>query len=131
MTWLYQGQSFEDPGIYYGFVYLITNNIDGRKYLGKKFFWASKTKQIKGKKKKFKVESDWKNYWSSSEEVKKDVAEKGEENFTREILHLCKTKGTANYFEAYEQMINKVLEDQDKWYNRHIQCRVHYTHIKK
>jgi 3'-phosphoadenosine 5'-phosphosulfate sulfotransferase len=131
MVWLYQGQPFEDPGIYYGFVYIIINKLDNRKYIGKKFFWSSKTKQIKGKKKKIKVESDWKDYWSSSEEVKKDVAELGEENFTKEILHLCKTKGTANYYEAFEQMQNRVLENQELWYNRHIQCRVHYTHIKK
>lgn len=132
MTWFYKGEPLEEiPEGSYSFVYLITNLIDGRKYIGKKLFWFTKTKTVKGKKKKIKSESDWKDYWSSSDEVNKDVATFGKENFRRDILHLCPNKGTASYFEAKEQMINEVLEYPDKWYNGQIQVRVHRNHIKK
>ena len=128
--WLYKKLPLEEiPENAYGFVYLITNNISGRKYIGKKLFWFKKTKTVKGKKKRIKAESDWRNYWSSSDDVKKDVQELGEENFTREILHICPNKGSCNYLEAKEQMIREVLET-DKYYNSQIQCRVHRTHIK-
>lgn len=130
--WLHEGQELTDiPDGYIAFVYLITNKITGKKYIGKKLFYFSKTKTIKGKKKRTKVESDWREYWSSSDEVQKDVKELGEENFTREILHLCKNKGSATYFEAKQQFLNEVLEHPELWYNGQIQCRVHRTHIKK
>lgn len=130
--WLYEGKELtEIPEGYTAFVYLITNKISGRKYIGKKLFWFTKTKTVKGKKKRTKVESDWRDYWSSSEEVKKDVEELGEENFTREILVLCQNKGSASYFEAKHQFVNEVLENPDQWYNGQIQVRVHRTHIKK
>jgi len=119
----------EVPDDAYGYVYLITNTITGKKYIGKKLFWFKKTKMVKGKKKRLKVESDWKDYWSSSDEVKKDVLSLGEENFIREILHICPNKGSCNYLEAREQMDRRVLET-DEYYNGQIQCRVHRTHIK-
>lgn len=129
--WTYNGQELKDvPENYYAFVYLITNKITGRRYIGKKLFWFTKTKTIKGKKKKIKEESDWKDYWSSSDEVKKDVRELGEDNFTREILTLCKNKGSASYFEAKYQFLHEVLEHPDMWYNGQIQVRVHRSHIK-
>lgn len=129
--WLYKGQPLEDiPDNAYGYVYLITNNLTGRKYIGKKLFWFRKTKVVKGKKKRLKVESDWREYWSSSDEVKSDVKTIGEINFTREILHICQNKGTCNYLEAKEQMLRGVLES-DLYYNAQIQCRVHRTHIKE
>jgi hypothetical protein len=130
--WTYQGNEFaEIPEGYAAFVYLITNKLTNKKYIGKKLFYFSKSKTVKGKKKKIKVESDWKEYWSSSEEVQKDVKELGEQNFTREIIRLCENKGSASYFEAKEQFINEVLENPDLWYNGQIQVRVHRTHIKK
>lgn len=129
--WTYKGEVISEPGIYYGFVYLITNTTNNKKYIGKKFFWSRKRKSVKGKSKRIVVESDWKSYWSSSDELKNDVKVLGEENFTREILHLCLNKGTANYLEAKEQFINGVLENKDTWYNSWIQCKVHYSHIKK
>ena len=91
----------------------------------------TKTTTKKGKKKRVKYESDWRTYWSSSDELKKDVAELGEENFRREIIHFCLNKGSASYFEAKEQFLNEVLEHPDQWYNGQIQVRVHRTHIKK
>jgi hypothetical protein len=132
MTWIYKDEPLEEiPEGSYSFVYLITNLIDGRKYIGKKLFWFTKTKVVKGKRKKVKSESDWRDYWSSSEELKGDIQKLGKENFRREILHICPNKGTASYMEAKEQMINEVLEHPDLWYNGQIQVRVHRNHIKK
>ena len=128
--WLYNNSPLEIiPENAYGYVYLITNTITGRKYIGKKLFWFRKTKVVKGKKKRLKVESDWRDYWSSSEEVKKDVDALGSDKFIREILHICPNKGSCNYLEAREQMDRRVLETED-YYNGQIQCRVHRTHIK-
>lgn len=129
--WVYNNKIFEEvPEKAYGYVYLITNNLTGKKYIGKKLFWFKKTKVIKGKKKRLKVESDWRNYWSSSDEVKADVESFGENNFTREILHICQNKGMCNYLEAREQMDRRVLESNN-YYNAQIQCRVHKTHLKE
>lgn len=129
--WYYNNEIVEQiDDKYLAFVYLITNLTNGKKYIGLKTTKSSKTKTIKGKKKKFKVESDWRSYWSSSEELKNDVKLLGEENFKREILYFCLNKGTANYLEAREQFDNRVLENPDSWYNGIINCRVHWSHIK-
>ena len=129
-AWCYNGQVFIEPGEYYGFVYEITNLLSGRKYIGKKFFWSLKRKQVNKVRKRVKVESDWKEYWSSSDELKSDIERLGKENFKREIIHLCKNKGTTNYFEAKEQFIQGVLEDKETWYNSWISVKVARSHIK-
>lgn len=130
--WLYKGSEFDESLIdkNIGFVYLITNNSTNKKYIGKKLFWFTKTRTLKGKKKKEKVPSDWKDYWSSSEELKEDVNNIGEHNFTREILHLCSNKGTMSYLEAKLQFQNEVLEKPQEWYNGIINCKIHRTHVK-
>ena len=124
--WTYEGESFTEDmiGDNYGFVYCIKNLTSGKKYIGKKFFYSSRTKQVKGKKKKFKVSSDWLTYFGSNEELKKDVMTNGKDTFTREIIHLCKTKGLCGYLEAKEQFVNGVLENED-YYN----TSVSYTHL--
>jgi antitoxin component YwqK of YwqJK toxin-antitoxin module len=66
-------------------VYQITNLTNGRKYIGKKFFYSAKTKQVKGKKKKIKVPSDWQTYYGSSDILKQDVLQLGHDKFNREI----------------------------------------------
>lgn len=129
-SWLYNGQVHNEPGEYYGFVYEITNLLSGRKYIGKKFFWSIKRKQVNKVRKRIKVESDWKEYWSSSDELKSDIERLGKSNFKREIIHLCKNKGTTNYFEAKEQFVKGVLEDKDNWYNSWISVKVSRVHIK-
>jgi hypothetical protein len=138
MTWLYNGQVIDQlPDEIIGFVYLITNKSTGKKYIGKKLAKFTKTKvrtvTLKsGEKKKKKVktyeESDWKTYWSSSEELKKDVASLGEESFTREILHYCNSKGVLSYMELKEQMVRQVLESTD-YYNGIVQVKIHKSHV--
>lgn len=140
MTWLYQGQIVNElPEDCIGFVYLITNNITDRKYIGKKLAKFSKTtyKVVKlkngtKKKKKIrsKIDSDWQTYYGSNIELNKDVEKLGTENFTREILYYCKSKAECSYIEAREQFERKVLESTD-YYNGHIQVRVHGSHILK
>jgi hypothetical protein len=129
--WIYQDREFTEDMIekYLGYVYLITNKTNNRKYIGKKLFWFSKTRVVKGKKKKEKVLSDWQKYWSSSEELKKDVQTLGESNFTREILYLCSNKGTMSYLELREQIDNRVLETVD-YYNGFVGGKIHKSHVK-
>jgi len=138
MTWHYNNQSVETlPDDCIGFVYQITNNLSGRKYIGKKLAKFSKTtykivKQKNGTKKRkkirSKIDSDWREYYGSSPELTADVINLGTENFTREILYYCKSKSECSYIEAREQFTRKVLESTD-YYNGHIQVRVHGSHI--
>lgn len=131
LDWTYQNKIFTENDIdnYYGFVYSITNTLTNRKYIGKKLFWSAKTKQVNKKKKRYKAVSDWQDYYGSNDKLKKDIEEFGIENFTRTILHLCKSKGECSYLEAKEQFINGVIESDD-YYNTWIMVRVRDTHIK-
>jgi len=133
MCWYYNDNVFESEhiGSSICFVYCITNLNDGKMYIGRKNFYSFKIKTINKKKKKIKVESDWKTYTSSSISLNEDILKYGIENFKKEILHLCESKGISNYLEAKEQFERKVLEIPDKFYNSIINCRVHRTHIKK
>jgi hypothetical protein len=136
--WLFEGNQIEQlPEDCVGFVYLITNTVTGRKYIGKKLAKFSKTtyKTVKlkngtKKKKKIKgkIESDWQTYYGSSDELTKDVQTLGSDKFTREILHYCNSKAQTSYLEAKEQFDRKVLETTD-YYNGQISVRVHGSHI--
>ena len=138
MSWIYQGSPvLELPEDCVGFVYLVTNNVSGRKYIGKKLAKFAKTtyKVVKlkngtKKKKKIrsKVDSDWQIYYGSNDELNKDVAALGIDNFTREILFYCTSKAECSYIEAREQFTHRVLESKD-WYNGQISVRVHGSHI--
>jgi hypothetical protein len=131
LNWLYKEKTFTEEEIKenYGFVYCITNLLTNKKYIGKKFFYSSKTKQVKGKKKRLKVPSDWPSYYGSNAELLNDVKQNGKESFKREIIHLCKTKGECGYLEAKEQFTQCVLENDD-YYNTWIMVRVRKSHIK-
>lgn len=134
MTWFYESQEItEIPEDYAGFVYLITNKLTGRKYIGKKLSKFSKTtyktERLKNGKKRRrkirgKIESDWHTYWSSSEELKNDVLRLGKENFTREVLRFCQSKTELSYYEAKYQFEYDVLLDESKWYNGWISVKV-------
>jgi hypothetical protein len=138
MTWYFQNQIVETlPEDCIGFVYQIINLTSERKYIGKKLAKFSKT-QIrtvklkngtkKKKKIKSKIDSDWRDYYGSNDELLKDVASLGKENFKREILYFCKSKAECSYIEAREQFSRRVLESTE-YYNGHIQIRVHGSHI--
>lgn len=139
MTWLYESTLVETlPDDCVGFVYLITNTLTGRMYIGKKLAKFSKTtyKTVKlknGNKKRkkirSKIDSDWQLYYGSSPELTKDIEKLGIENFSREILFYCRSKSECSYVEAREQFTRRVLESDD-YYNGHIQVRVHGSHIK-
>lgn len=138
MTWLYNEEVIEQlPDDCIGFVYLITNLTNDRKYVGKKLAKFSKTttKTVtlkngtkKKKKIKSKIDSDWMEYYGSSIELNKDIETLGKENFRREILYFCKSKAECSYIEAREQFVRRVLETTD-YYNNNIMCRIHGSHI--
>ncbi len=131
--WYYENKVFEDtPEEYQGFVYQITELDTGKKYIGKKFFWKPKTlPKTKTRKRRVKTraESDWRNYFGSSAEVKTLVEEKGVDNYRRDILYLCKTKGECSYYEAKIQFERDVLL-RDDYYNEFIGCKIHSKHVK-
>ncbi len=121
MTWKYNEEDFtEVPKGMEGFVYLITNLSNNRKYIGKKHFWTRQKDKKTGRRKT--KESDWKNYFGSCDELKEDIKLLGKENFLREILYLCPHKKSMSYYETYEQFIRNVLMT-DEYYNTNIEGR--------
>ena len=138
MTWLYNERPFTgveasqkiDEG-YIGFVYEITDCSNNKKYIGKKLLVGKrKLPPLKGQKRKRTkiVESDWQSYYGSSETVKSLVEER-KHDFTRRIIHLCKTKGELSYLEAKEQFSREVLLTDD-YYNEFIGVKIHSAHVK-
>jgi len=109
--WIYNENPFtsNDIGDNFGFVYLITNKLNSRRYIGRKYFWSFRTP--KGKKRKVKSESDWKNYYGSCPELKDEIEQLGRENFSRTILSLHKTKGKTNFEETRQLFVNGVLTE--------------------
>jgi len=131
--WYYNEEAFEEtPEEYQGFVYMITELDTGKKYIGKKFFWKPKIlPKTKTRKRRVRarVESDWRKYYGSSVEVKSLVEEKGVDNYKRDILYLCRTKGECSYYEAKLQFQYDVLLSDD-FYNEFIGCKIHSKHIR-
>lgn len=129
MTWYNNGVPFEDDGTHFGFVYLIENLITNRKYIGRKYFSKAGVRQVNGKKKKVRKTSDWENYWGSNETLKAEVAELGEHNFRRTILHLCKSRSECSYFETYEIFTRHCLLDE-LYYNEWVSAKIRKAHLK-
>ena len=126
--WTYQGTTFTSDDIdnFFGFVYRITNIKTGRQYIGRKYFWKFRTPR--GKKRKVKSESDWKNYYGSSEELKEEIQQLGRQNFSRVMLSLHKTAGKTNFEETRQLFVNGVLTEQlddgtPRFYNSNILSR--------
>lgn len=132
IMWYMNEIEFTDaPDDIEGFVYVITDKRNDKKYVGKKKFWSVTRKPpLKGKTRKRVVrkESDWMKYYGSSELVNQLLVEHGEDNFHREIIHLCKTKGEMSYLEAKEQFDRNVLLN-DEYYNEFIGCKIHSKHV--
>jgi hypothetical protein len=133
MTWYFHNTPVEftenDVKDHFGFVYLITHNQSGRKYIGKKFFTKSKTKQVKGKKKRTRVKSDWEDYYGSNKELLDEIKVNGKDNYTREVLHLCRSRSTCSYYETYEIFCRHALLT-DTYYNAWVSCRIRKDHLK-
>ena len=130
--WVYNDKEFnETPDEFQGFVYMVTEKDTGKKYIGKKFFWKPKILPVtKSRKRRVRtrVESDWRTYYGSNKEVQTLVESKGKDNYKREILRLCKTKGECSYYEAKLQFQYDVLLS-DEFYNEFIGCKIHSKHI--
>jgi hypothetical protein len=136
--WIYNNKEvMELPDNVVGFVYLITYTTTGKKYIGKKLakFKRTRTKTItqkNGKRVKRKivsyVDSDWRSYWGSCQQLTTDIGLFGSDKFTRQILRMCFSKAECSYYEAKEQFYNGVLESSD-WYNGQISVRLHKSHI--
>ena len=131
--WVYNDKEFnETPDEFQGFVYMITEKDTGKKYIGKKFFWKPKILPITKTRKRrvrTRAESDWREYYGSSKEVQSLVESKGKDNYKREILRLCRTKGECSYYEAKLQFQYDVLLS-DEFYNEFIGCKIHAKHIR-
>lgn len=132
--WYYNGEEFTSEMIEdnVGFVYIITNVSNNKKYVGKKTLVSKrKLPPLKGKKRRRTkiVESKWQDYFGSSDEVNAILEEHGRDIFKREILHLCKSKSEMSYLELKEQMNREVLLN-DEYYNGIIQVKIHRAHVK-
>lgn len=133
--WYYNNKPFEPDDEFLqdfvGFVYQITERDTGKKYIGKKFFWSTrKLPPLKGQKRRRtkKVQSDWQNYYGSSEELKLLVEQNGQDGYYREIIRLCRSKGDCSYYEAKAQFDNDVLF-RDDYYNEFIGLKIHSKHL--
>jgi Putative endonuclease segE, GIY-YIG domain len=131
--WLYHGKPIDvkDLDNNRAFVYVITNLKTGKKYYGKKRLQFLRRRKVPGRINRIKIvkESDWKDYWGSSKELRQDVEKHGAGNFTREILRICGTLGEASYHETKLQLEHDVLLHPDKYYNTFVGCRIHAKHL--
>lgn len=130
MSWHYKGQEFTEDmiGDSYGFVYIIVNQTNNRKYIGKKFFSKAGYKTVKGKKKKVRKSSDWLTYYGSNKELQDDVKSLGVDNFYREILYLCSSRSECSYRETYEIFKQSALLSEN-YYNSWVTCKIHKAHV--
>ena len=129
MAWLYEGKEFEYDDQWYGFIYLIENLVNGKRYIGRKFLTKAGYKTVNKKRKKIRVESDWADYYGSSPALAKDIEIFGRDNFKRTILRLCKSRGECNYYEAKLIFETDAVLDGN-YYNNWISCKVQASHVR-
>lgn len=128
MSWIYKGKELDEADIpknAVGFIYIIRQLSTGKKYIGRKLLTKAGTKRVNGKVKKTRVESDWKDYWSSSPKIKAWIEEAGNaSDFTKEILIFVSSAGMMVYAEEYALYTAGVLESDD-WINDNIRAKVY------
>ena len=109
--WTYEGSAFTSADIndFFGFVYRITNLQTGKQYIGRKYFYSKR--KPRGGKRRVTSESDWKQYYGSSDELKADRKIFGSDIFKREILSLHETLGKVNFEETRQLFLNNVLTE--------------------
>ena len=139
--WLYENKVIEKtedfPEGTFGYVYRITNLVNGKSYIGKKQLLSKINKKL-GKKeiaalptqrgrtpstKLIISESNWLTYWGSCKPLLNDVKSLGEDKFKREILTICKTKKQLTYYEVMHQVKEDVLFIES--YNDNILAKFH------
>lgn len=127
MNWSYKGKELTTPPEgYVGFVYEITDNVNGKIYVGKKLFYFTKTlPPLKGTKRRRKVvsESDWRSYYGSNPTIKAIIAKEGPGRFTRKIIHLCINKSEMSYIETKE-IIEREAIFSPSYYNQLLDVKV-------
>ena len=131
MTWLYKGSELTDdriPAKAQGFIYIITHLTSKRRYIGRKLLTKAYRRQKNNKIIRSRVESDWREYWSSSPEVKQLVETEGTDNFVREVLLFADTKGQLNYLEEKFLYCVGALESEH-WLNSNIRSKMYKRNI--
>lgn len=130
MSWTYNNEPVTDEviGDAYGFVYVITNELSGRRYVGRKYFTKAGYKTVKGKRKKLRVSSGWEDYYGSNKTLLEDVKNLGAENFSRAIIKLCKNRSECSYWETHFIFQFEALLS-DRWYNEWVTCKISAKHL--
>lgn len=130
MSWQFREAEFTDPADWTGFVYVITHAASGRRYVGKKLLTRTNTRQVRGRRRRFRTESDWRTYWGSNSELQELVQQQSAQGFERRIIHLAQGRGVLGYLEASLQFRLRVLERPAEFFNGIINCRVNARHLK-
>ncbi len=129
MTWKYNQKDFiETPKGMEGFVYLITNLTNDKKYIGKKHFWTRQKDRKTGRRKT--KESDWRKYYGSCDELIEDVKVLGEDKFLREILYICPHKKSMSFYETMEQFKRDVILRED-YYNTNVEGKFFSSEVER
>jgi hypothetical protein len=130
MSWTFNNEPVTDEtiGDAYGFVYVIRNMIDGRRYVGRKYFTKAGYKTVKGKRKKIRVSSGWEDYYGSNKVLLEDVAKHGADSFERTIIRLCKNRSECSYWETHYIFQFEALLS-DRWYNEWVTCKISAKHL--
>ena len=128
-NWIYEDKEFINSDEWYGFIYLIVNLKNNKKYIGRKFLTKAGYKTVKGKRKKLRLESDWATYYGSSPSLQKDLEIYGKENFSRTIIKLCKSRGECSYYETKYIFDSDAILDGN-YYNGWVSCKIQSSHVK-